>query len=866
MPSRRTWLRLIGCLVLLLALLSAYAYVSLNRLLEREHIENLDWRGLSLNSQGVRLDQLSLQHPSGEVQLQHLQLHWRGFSLALPFWQQINITNLQLSLPSSTASTSAESRNLDALLQQLGAVISLLPQRLQVDALQIELPCGATRCQLLGDLQLLKQPSTTGQQLDLQLNLQHQQDQLRWHAQLQGSASAPELQLSLAINQQPQLQFSSRLQPGNGATLWQGKISGDLQQSKALHSWLSQWLPSPRDDLPTTPAAAQLQASWQLHLAPGPLDLSQLQQASGQLNASANLPEPWPIPAIGELQGSFELAAHTLDGLWLADSLSADLSLQHIAPGLVSDLPPELYPEAVQLKIHATAMPPVIAEQLSGRALPLQLQLSAKGRSTLALQGTLILANGLPWGLQLLDGTLSANSPALQVGGWDVGALQAQLQLDAYLDAQQLNLTLAPGSQLNLQHLGNGDFRAQQLKANSPSLQLHAQLAAGVLSDWRLHGPLDLSAQLQHQQLQAQRWYWQGPVDASQQRVELQGTLRNDAELQLKLQAQHTSAQGLSLQAQLNEVFLRSGNPFQASFSAWPALLELNSGRLNANASVSLASGQQLPTLVFKLTGKGLGGIYDRTVLEGLDGKLSVRIDPKQLQLELSELRLAQANPGIPLGPLQLKGRYSAALQTPSQGQLELQQAETALMGGNLRVAPGQWSLAAEPLLFPIEVQGVELEQLFILYPTEGLAGTGTLDGRLPLQISRQGVTIGQGQLSARAPGGQLQFHSERIRALGQSNPAMQLVTQSLEDFRFTTLSSQVDYNPQGKLNLALRLEGQNPAIEQGRPIHFTINLEEDIPTLLASLQLTDKVSDIIRQRVQQRMLERNAKTAPTEP
>ena len=866
MPSRRTWLRIIGCLVLLLALLSAYAYVSLNRLLEREHIENLDWRGLSLNSQGIQLDQLSLQHPSGAVQLQHLQLHWRGFSLALPFWQQIDITNLQLNLPSGPASTSADSRNLDARLEQLGSVISLLPQRLQIDALQVELPCGATRCQLLGDLQLVKQPATAVQHLDLQLNLQHQQDQLHWHAQLQGSASAPELQLSLAINQQPQLQLISSLQPGNDATLWQGELSGDLQQSKALHSWLSQWLLSPRDDLPATPAAAQLQASWQLHIAPGPLDLSQLQQASGQLNASANLPEPWPIPAIGQLQGSFELAAHTLDGLWLADSLSADLSLQQITPGLVSDLPPELSPEAVQLKIHATAMPPVIAQQLNGRALPLQLQLTAKGRSTLALQGTLILANGLPWGLQLLDGTLSANSPALQVADWNVGALQAQLQLNAYMDAQQLSLTLAKGSQLNLQHLGNGDFRAQQLKASSPSLQLHAQLAAGALSDWRLQGPLDLSAQLQHEQLQTQRWYWQGPIDASPQRAELQGTLRNDAELQLKLQAQYSSGQDLSLQAQLNEVFLRSGNPLQASFSAWPALLEFNNGRLHANASLSLASAQQRPTLALKLTGKGLGGIYDRTVLEGLDGELSVRIDPKQLQLELSELRLAQANPGIPLGPLQLKGRYSAALQTPSQGQLELQQAETALMGGNLRVAPGQWSLAAEPLLFPIEVQGLELEQLFILYPTEGLAGTGTLDGRLPLQISRQGVTIGQGQLSARAPGGQLEFHSERIRALGQSNPAMQLVTQSLEDFRFTTLSSQVDYNPQGKLNLAQRLVGQNPAIEQGRPIHFTINLEEDIPTLLASLQLTDKVSDIIRQRVQQRMLERNAKTAPTEP
>ena len=127
-------------------------------------------------------------------------------------------------------------------------------------------------------------------------------------------------------------------------------------------------------------------------------------------------------------------------------------------------------------------------------------------------------------------------------------------------------------------------------------------------------------------------------------------------------------------------------------------------------------------------------------------------------------------------------------------------------------------------------------------------------------------MTIEQGYLAAREPGGHLQFRSESIRAFGRNNPALQLVSESLEDFRFTTLSSEVNYDQQGKLDLAMRLEGQNPAIEQGRPIHFNINLEEDIPMLLASLQLTDKVSDIIKQRVQQRMLERNIKKAQTEP
>lgn len=862
MPSRRTWLRLISCLFLLLALLGAYGYLSLKHMLEREQIEHLEWRGLSLSAQGIQLDQLSLQHPSGVLQLQQAQLQWRSFSLALPFWQQVHITGLQLSLHSQPAPAADDSPDFELPLEQLAAVISLLPQRVQIDALQIELPCAATRCQLLGDLQLLKQAA----QLDLQLNLQHLQDQLSWHAQLQGDATSAALQLSLAINQQPQFQLSSSLRQSAAGQLWQGDFTGDLQQSTALHSWLSQWLPNAAGQLPGAPAAAQLQASWQLQLAPGPLNLSQLQQASGQLQASANLPEPWPIPAIGELQGRFDLSAKAQDGQWLADSLNADLNLKQIANDLISGVPAELHPEALQLTIQATETPENLAQQLLDRALPLQLLLSGQGRSQFKLQGTLALANGLPWGLQLLGGSLSASTPAFQLDGWKIGALQTQLQLDAYLNAQRLDLTLGKSSQLSLQHLRGAQLQTQQLKASSSGLQLQAQLAAGVLLDWQLKGPLDLSAQLQHGQLQPQRWYWQGPLNASQQQAELDGTLRNDAGLQLKLQVQHSSAKGLSLQAQLAELFLRSGNPLKGSFTAWPALLELNNGRLNANANLTLASDQQLPTVKLELTGKGLGGIYDRTTLEGLDSRLNVRVDPKQLQLELTELRLAQANPGIPLGPVQLNGRYSAALQTPTQGQLELRQVEAALMGGTLQLAPGQWSLAAEPLLFPVQVQGLELEQLFILYPTEGLAGSGTLDGHLPLQISSQGVTIEQGQLAARAPGGQLQFHSERIRALGRSNPAMQLVTQSLEDFRFTTLSSQVNYDQQGKLALAMRLEGQNPAIEQGRPIHFNINLEEDIPTLLASLQLTDKVSDIIKQRVQQRMLERNAKTAPTEP
>ncbi|WP_031303515.1 YdbH domain-containing protein, partial [Pseudomonas sp. EGD-AK9] len=156
-----------------------------------------------------------------------------------------------------------------------------------------------------------------------------------------------------------------------------------------------------------------------------------------------------------------------------------------------------------------------------------------------------------------------------------------------------------------------------------------------------------------------------------------------------------------------------------------------------------------------------------------------------------------------------------------------------------------------------LRLSGLDLQQLFRVYPAEGLEGSGLLDGLIPLRLGAGGPSVEQGLIEARAPGGRLRFHSPRIRAMGQANPGMKLVTDALEDFHYDLLGSSLDYDQSGTLRLGMRLQGRNPAIEQGRPIHFNINLEEDIPTLMASLQLTAKVSEIIQQRIQQRMRQR---------
>ena len=865
MIGRRSWRRL--ALVLLCALaLGSYGYFSLQRQLQLQGIDVRQFQGLGLSVRGIDLQALGLAQGGSQLHLQQLHLPWSGLSLAAPHVQMLQIGQLHLQLAAPADATQASEPALD--LPELMSRLALQPEQLQVQRLQLDLPCPRGRCAQLGDLHLQRQSAGAAQHLEVRLNLAPGAGPvLNSRLRLSGTTAETKLQLELALAGQSHVQLHSQITRNAQDSLWQGHLSApDLSAAGALQAWLGQWLADAPATLPPAPGAAQLNADWQLRLPTAPLGTALLSQLRGHLNASATLPEAWPVPGLGQLQGRFNLALTNTQGQWQAEALEGQLQLDQPSSLLLEPLPVALRPERLLLHLQAGQPLAELRSELHNRALPLAFTLQGQGPAPFQLQGQLALANAAPWSLQWQQTHLQAKVPALNLDDLQLKRLELQLNLQGYADSEQLNLQLTQDSQLHLGQLQHADTRLQRLKANATGLQLHLDYPSDAPLSWQLQGPLGLTLErLQHPQLKPLGWSLQGQLQASDHRQQLTGKLSNTAGLALGLELQHAAPAGLQLNARLDELFLRSGNPLQQSLGAWPPLLSLNSGRLSGQASLSLPPGAHLPVMTGHMEAKGLAGIYDRSELNGLDLRLQLRSDGQQLALDLNELRLAEINPGLPIGPVQIKGRYQAALAQPDKGLLQIDRAHTVLMGGQVQLTPGQWNLADSALLLPLEVQGVELEQLFILYPTEGLAGSGTLDGQLPLRIDASGASISQGQLSVRQPGGHLQFQSERIRALGRSNPAMQLVTQSLEDFRYQVLSTRLDYDQQGKLNLAMRLEGQNPAIEQGRPIHFSINLEEDIPSLLASLQLTDKVNEVIRQRVQQRMLQRQ-NTLPSAP
>lgn len=95
---------------------------------------------------------------------------------------------------------------------------------------------------------------------------------------------------------------------------------------------------------------------------------------------------------------------------------------------------------------------------------------------------------------------------------------------------------------------------------------------------------------------------------------------------------------------------------------------------------------------------------------------------------------------------------------------------------------------------------------------------------------------------------------------MAAGSQGMKIVTDALNDFHYTLLRSEVNYEQDGTLLLGVRLEGSNPSVENGRAINFNITLEEDLPALITSLQLSGQISDVIKKRVQDKLQQRNAR------
>jgi hypothetical protein len=249
-----------------------------------------------------------------------------------------------------------------------------------------------------------------------------------------------------------------------------------------------------------------------------------------------------------------------------------------------------------------------------------------------------------------------------------------------------------------------------------------------------------------------------------------------------------------------------------------------------------------------------VSGVYDTFIFQGVTSQINFVTAENNLSLSTNKFSVNHINKGFDFGPLVAEGSYKSNWSKLMRGTLNLQSLNCAAMGGSLTTAAQQFDFSHATQNMVLELKDINVTSLLKQYSSSEISGTGQLSGAVPIEITRTGVRVAQGAMAAAAPGGQLKMKSERADAMAKNQPSMKLIVDALNDFHYTALASKINYDESGKLLLSIRLEGRNPALENGRPINLNVNLEEDVPAMLASIQLSSKITDIVKKRLQERL------------
>ncbi|MFT4712229.1 MAG: hypothetical protein ACI8W1_000707 [Candidatus Azotimanducaceae bacterium] len=166
-------------------------------------------------------------------------------------------------------------------------------------------------------------------------------------------------------------------------------------------------------------------------------------------------------------------------------------------------------------------------------------------------------------------------------------------------------------------------------------------------------------------------------------------------------------------------------------------------------------------------------------------------------------------------------------------------------LGAAVQTTDFIYNLDQQSAQFEVQVTQLPVAGLLLL-EGEDIRGDGILDGNLSVVLSSAGTAITEGKLISRAPGGSLAY----LGNLPETNPGLSLAIKALRNFVYREMDIDVNLLPEGDLNLLVKLQGYSPDVEKGRPINFNLNVSENLPALIESLQASETFSERIQQRL----------------
>ncbi len=170
------------------------------------------------------------------------------------------------------------------------------------------------------------------------------------------------------------------------------------------------------------------------------------------------------------------------------------------------------------------------------------------------------------------------------------------------------------------------------------------------------------------------------------------------------------------------------------------------------------------------------------------------------------------------------------------------------LAGGSLAVEPFQARLGDRELPLAVRLLGIDLARLSKQFPLEGLAMTGRIDGRVPLRLTEDTISIENGVVTSTEPGA-IRYVTG-LPVGGQGEGGIALLLNAVRNFQYESLRATLNGRTGEDLNVAIRLAGANPDLFDGFPVALNVNLSGALDQILLSglrsLAIADEAGRIV--------------------
>lgn len=283
-------------------------------------------------------------------------------------------------------------------------------------------------------------------------------------------------------------------------------------------------------------------------------------------------------------------------------------------------------------------------------------------------------------------------------------------------------------------------------------------------------------------------------------------------------------------------------------YKEWAQPFEIVSGNISFEGVYrwwKSGSGKHRERLVASITVKDAGGHYQDILFSGLNYQDTIELLPKFNSSDLSKLSISDIDIGLPVT------EFNALLSltesaTGSLPVVRVEELSLSILQGRIRTEPILMDMNLPDQSLMLKIEGLNLQQIVAMQQLEGLSASGLLDGYMPVTLSADGANIIGGKINARAPGGRIQYAPQDAADISDAALGAELLMDILEDLNYHSMIVDVNYAEDGEMDMQLSIKGLSPQVDEVRPVHFNLSLQQNLLTLLQSLRYVEGIDNSI--------------------